>query len=149
MFLLDTDHFTFVQRPASDEFERLLRRMKRHQQTDFFVSIVSFHEQMLGCHSHLQNAKNAADVIRAFRLMNDVLATFGDSQVLPFNNSASNEYLRLKSLRTRVSTSDLRIAAIAMSRGLVLLTRNVRDFGRIPGLQIEDWTTDDATNDLN
>ena len=40
----------------------------------------------------------------------------------------------------RISTMDLRIAAIAISRNLVLLTRNVSDFSKVPGLIIEDWT---------
>lgn len=146
MYLLDTDHFSFIQRPLSIEYEQLMRRMARHSPTEIFVSIVSFHEQMLGCHSRLQAAKKAADVVRAFQLMNDVLSTFSDSQVLLFNETASHEYARLKGLRTRVATADLRIAAVALSHGMVLLTRNVVDFGRVPGLMIEDWTTDYSGN---
>ncbi|MHC5855018.1 type II toxin-antitoxin system VapC family toxin [uncultured Nostoc sp.] len=46
----------------------------------------------------------------------------------------------MRSQRVRVSTMDLRIAAIAISRNLVLLTRNVSDFNKVSGLVMEDWT---------
>jgi tRNA(fMet)-specific endonuclease VapC len=35
---------------------------------------------------------------------------------------------------------DLRIATIALSRNLVLLTRNERDFSKVPDLVTENWT---------
>jgi tRNA(fMet)-specific endonuclease VapC len=49
-------------------------------------------------------------------------------------------FASLRALRIRVSTLDLRIASIARVRDLTVLTRNLRDFGRVPGLAVEDWT---------
>ena len=42
--------------------------------------------------------------------------------------------------KVRIGTMDLRIAATAISNGLILLTRNTVDFERVPGLTLEDWT---------
>ena len=53
--------------------------------------------------------------------------------------AAMTEFLDFKRLRIRVGTSDLRIAAIAKANGIKLLTRNLRDFRLVPGLDAEDW----------
>ena len=60
--------------------------------------------------------------------------------MLPFDDVASAAFDDLTARRVRVGTMDLRIASIALSRGLVLLTRNLGDFGKVPGLATEDWT---------
>jgi tRNA(fMet)-specific endonuclease VapC len=66
--------------------------------------------------------------------------SFVASPVLPFDPPAATEFDALIAQRLRVAMMDLRIASIALSRKLVLLTRNARDFGKVPGLITQDWT---------
>ena len=61
--------------------------------------------------------------------------------MLDFDERAAVEFQRLYAMRLRVGTLDLRIAAIVLARGARLLTRNLADFRRVPGLNAEDWTT--------
>lgn len=60
--------------------------------------------------------------------------------LLDFDAAAAVEYERLRRTYRRLGTNDLRIAAIALTRGAVLLTRNVSDFSVIAGLRVEDWS---------
>jgi tRNA(fMet)-specific endonuclease VapC len=46
----------------------------------------------------------------------------------------------LRTMRLNIGSMDLRIAAIVREAGCVLVTRNVRDFQRVPELVIEDWS---------
>ncbi len=56
---------------------------------------------------------------------------------LPFDDGAALAYARLPFRRGRF---DRLIAAHALSRGLTVVTANIRDFSDVPGLQVEDWT---------
>lgn len=139
-YLLDTDHISFLQRRSSPEFTRLTGRMGRYSPTDFALSIVSFHEQTIGAHDFINRSRTNIDTIRGDKLLSEILQGFADAPVLPFDSEAIAIFDELRRQKVRVSTMDLRIAAIALSRNLVLLTRNVRDFSRVPGLVTEDWT---------
>ena len=61
----------------------------------------------------------------------------------PFDDSAAEEYgivrAHLAALGTPIGPTDLMIAAIAKSQGLVLVTHNTSEFSRVPGLSIKDW----------
>ena len=140
MFLFDTDHLTFLQRRQGPEFERILERVAQHDQSEFFVSIISFHEQALGWHNYIAKTKQVGDMVIGYRRFEDLLIEFGRYQVRSFHTAAADVYEELRSRRVRVGAMDLRIASIAIADGLTLLTRNSVDFQRVPNLTFEDWT---------
>jgi tRNA(fMet)-specific endonuclease VapC len=53
---------------------------------------------------------------------------------------AGNIYAELVKQKIRVGTQDLRIAAITLSGNGILVTRNRKDFEKVPNLRLEDWT---------
>ncbi|MDM9380685.1 type II toxin-antitoxin system VapC family toxin [Chlorogloeopsis sp. ULAP01] len=139
-YLLDTDHISFLQRRSGSEFANLISRITQYPPTDFAFSVISFHEQILGAHNFINHARTTANIIRGYTLLLEIFQGFSIAPVLPFDAGASAVFDRLRIQKVRVSTMDLRIAAIALSRNLVLLTRNINDFNKVPGLVIEDWT---------
>jgi tRNA(fMet)-specific endonuclease VapC len=139
-YLFDTDHISILQRRSGPEYANLLARSARCAPADRAFSIVSFHEQVLGAHTFVAQARTAADTIRGYEFLADVLQSFSVAPVLPFDLAALTVYENLRTQRVRIATMDLRIAAIALSQRLTLLTRNTRDFGKVPGLVTEDWT---------
>jgi tRNA(fMet)-specific endonuclease VapC len=66
--------------------------------------------------------------------------------VLPFDQTAAANAGALRASLTQLGTSigpfDTLIAGHARSRGLVLVTNNVREFERVPGLIVENWLLD-------
>jgi tRNA(fMet)-specific endonuclease VapC len=140
MFILDTDHLGILQRQSAPHYANLTRRISQHAESNFFVTIVSFHEQVVGWNAYLSRARDSAGVIRGYHKLEGVLSDFARAQVLPYASSAADVFEELRKQRIRVGTMDLRIAAIALANDMTVLTRNLVDFERVPGLTVEDWT---------
>jgi tRNA(fMet)-specific endonuclease VapC len=139
-YLFDTDHISILQRRSRPEYPRLAARIAGQSPADMAYSIVSFHEQVLGAQSFIGQARTTLGITRGDALLAENLRAFCAAPLLPFDAAAAAIADDLRAKRVRVATMDLRIAAIALSRSLTLLTRNTRDFGRVPGLVTEDWT---------
>ena len=120
-YLLDTDHISFLQRRSSSEFIRLTLRMSQHSLSDFALSVISFHEQVIGAHSFINRAQTNTDMARGYTLLLETLNSFAKAPVLPFDTKAIAIFDEMRNQKIRVSTMDLRIAAIAISNNLVLL----------------------------
>lgn len=76
-------------------------------------------------------------------LTNRVEQLLASLTVLPLDEPADQHYadirVALESAGTPIGNHDLFIAAHARSRGMTLVTHNMREFERVPGLQVEDW----------
>lgn len=140
MFVLDTDHVVIAQQQSAVEYDHLIRRIRQHDPSDIFVSIISFHEQVMGWNAYISRARDTAAVVRGYTRLERVLANFSQAQVLPFDDAAADVFDDLRKQRVRIATMDLRIASVALSRTMTVLTGNLVDFERVPGLQVEDWT---------
>src|SRR5690349_21119525 len=108
MFLIDTDCLSILQRQTEPEFSRLRSRMATHPRDQFFLSIVTFHEQVLGWTTYLSRARDPRATIRAYQMLVLILRDFNAYPVLPFDQAASSTFETLRNRRVRLATMDLR-----------------------------------------
>jgi tRNA(fMet)-specific endonuclease VapC len=141
MLILDTDVISIVQAPPTWEYERLVARLEQVDRSTVFVAIVSFEEQTRGWLAQIANARTPDKQVGAYARLHKMLKHYCERQVLDFDRAANQRFQELLKSKIRIGTLDLRIAAIALIHGAKVLTRNVRDFRKVPGLDVEDWTT--------
>ncbi len=75
----------------------------------------------------------------AYESLEKAIEQLGLTKLLPYTPAAHDHYLRLKALKIRIGTRDLRIASIALAHDATLITRNRRDFELVPALSLEVW----------
>jgi tRNA(fMet)-specific endonuclease VapC len=72
--------------------------------------------------------------------MTDATSFLAALPIVTFTEAAILRFRQLRAMKINIGAIDLRIAASALEEGGIVVTRNVRDFGRVPGLQVEDWS---------
>ncbi|MGK7888677.1 MAG: hypothetical protein AB4042_05040 [Leptolyngbyaceae cyanobacterium] len=75
-YLLDTDHLSILQRQPGEAYRNLSRRMASVPITDFAVSIITFHEQVLGCHAYINRSRSLDQVVTGYTMMARLLSDF-------------------------------------------------------------------------
>lgn len=142
MIILDTDHLTILRYSENPQCIRLKERLETAASTDQMVAtIVSADEQLTGWLARIHHERDVQRQVEHYSHFGASLRFYGNWRVEPFDGSACDEFLNLKSQRLRLGTQDLKIAAIALSRGALLLSANLRDFRRVPALRVENWLT--------
>ena len=138
LYLLDTDHFSHYCQGTPRVVKQVLARLTHR----LAISVITVEESLGGWQRSLSQA--GRDRLRKanvyFRMARTAESIAGWT-VIPFSIAAMDRYDVLRGLRLNVGGDDLRIAATALEAGATVVTANVRDFSRVSGLQIEDWTS--------
>ena len=83
MFILATDHLGLLQREGSAEFENLRRRISSHSPDSFFVTIISFHEQINGWTAYIARGRTSTSTVRGYeqleRILTDIVLLLGSA----------------------------------------------------------------------
>lgn len=131
MVLFDTDTISNLLKRQPSPY--LVARLQSAPPEQFTTSI-TVSELVYGAHRMSE---------RTDELLSRIARLIASLTVLPFDVSAAHAYGRLRATLERSGTplaeADLRIAAITLDRDLTLVTANLRHFGRVPGLRVENW----------
>lgn len=129
-YLLDTDTCIYL---INERPKPVIARFRRHAVGDIGVSAVTVSELAWGV-AKTGSARNRA-ALEAFLL---------PLEIAPYDHAAALRYGEVRADLARrgrpIGPLDTMIAAHALSLGATLVTNNVREFGRVPDLAIENWT---------
>jgi tRNA(fMet)-specific endonuclease VapC len=98
-------------------------------------------EQLQGRFHALFKAEDGERLLAARQRLLDTERDLARIQILPLDEAAAAEFERLlgtKGLR-RIGRGDLLIVSIVLANKATLVTRNVKDFEKVPGLKMENW----------
>jgi tRNA(fMet)-specific endonuclease VapC len=134
---MDTDLLSIYQRGHPV----LTARVDAHSPQDLSITVITIEEELAGWYSLLRQARRPEEQARVYERLAEAIPILARWRILTMTHSAISRYESLKKMNLNVRKMDLRIAAIVLEYGGVLVTRNVRDFQRVPGLPIEDWSS--------
>jgi len=138
MILLDTDHFSVLTDARHRFHERFASRLTNEIQR-IALPVIAVEEQLRAWLAQIHRSRSAQALITPYGRLVHLLDVLADWEIVTWTEQSAAEFDSLRKERIRIGTQDLRIAAIALSEGALLLSSNLRDFQQVPNLQAEDW----------
>ena len=132
LFMLDTDTCIFLMRGESEKLKSKVQAIPLQQQV---ISAVTFAELTYGV-----QASAVAKRHQNQKVLDSLVLHLA---VLDWPRAAATYYSEiradLKKRGAQLGAADLMIAAHARAIGAIVVTNNVKDFGRVKKLEIENW----------
>jgi tRNA(fMet)-specific endonuclease VapC len=130
-YMLDTDISSYIMKRSHDA---VLKKLQEVPIGAVCISVITKSELLFGVEVSPRRQQDRAALDEYLRHV----------EVLDFSDQSALHYAEiraaLKASGTMIGANDLFIAAHARSLELILVTNNIREFGRVPNLRIENWT---------
>ena len=129
-YMLDTNICIYVMKNRP---EKVLERFKKELNNGMCISSVTLAELEYGMKNSSNPAKNEQSLLKFLFPLS----------ILPFGTAAASKYGEIRTYLQKQGTPigplDMLIAGHARAEGLILVTNNIREFERVPGLELENW----------
>jgi len=137
LYILDTSTLTLLQRGHARVRSNYAAGSAA---ASIGVTAITVEESIGGWLSLLRQARSNAQ--RAFASMNlaEAAAFLSTFSIHPMSAAMYDRFDQLVKQKLNIGSNDLKISAAALELGAIVVTQNVRDFRRVPGLLWEDWT---------
>ena len=130
MYLLDTNIISYWMR--GDQI--LIERIRDHSPSELSISTITLAEILYGIEKSPKKKKERRSKIRHISSL---------LRIYSFGEAAAEEYAVVRSQLEKkglvISERDIQIASIAIANKLTVVTHNIKEFGRITRLKVEDW----------
>lgn len=133
--LIDTNILIFLERGRID----LTARIEKRGEEEFFISSITASELLHG----IWRAQDPAVRSRRSAFVEGILNTFPIASIdLPVARIHAQLWAELKSQGLMIGIHDSWIAATCVANGYTLITANLKEYERVPGLSVESWVSE-------
>ena len=135
--VLDTNHFSELVRDST--LGQRLRTRLKDRQVNAFTTVVNAQEITEGWCALINRQPPGDRQVKVYEQFKHSLELMMELTLLPFDVASSALFHELQPAHRHIGTMDLKIAAICLTHDTLLLSRNLVDFEKVPGLRVENW----------
>ncbi len=141
MILVDTDHLTVLTNRRAASNAALVRRLELAAEP-LALPIVAVEEQCKGWLAKINRTRDIHQQIVPYQRLAELFDFLAEWDIVTMSEAAADLFAQLRRQRIRVGSQDLKIAAIAIAENALLLSANLSDFQKVPGLRVQNWLRD-------
>lgn len=138
MIFLDTDHLTILANPRASGHALLFTRLTNSGEP-LGIPIITVEEQCTGWLAKIHRTRDVHVHIPAYERLKSLFRFLRDWDIISWNIAAADAFSTLRKQKIRIGSQDLKIAAITLVHDALLLSANLRDYRKVPGLRVENW----------